>query len=152
MDCTSKKTFNQTPLLKSAQNRFHGGQQPQPLHQPTKTSTINDIASLIAAILPGTTAAQQTSPLGGNQTQQIGNIINPALLPPEVQQQLQKGKQHNTYHTKQERCSFNSTTPNIIVDPAGNTMRKIFHFMDGPHQIITRSGDLFYFSKWDEKK
>ena len=31
-------------------------------------------------------------------------------------------------------------------------MRKMFHFMDDPHQMITRSGDLFYFSKWDEKK
>ena len=30
--------------------------------------------------------------------------------------------------------------------------RYMFHFMDGPHQMITRSGDLLFFSKWDEKK
>ena len=66
-------------------------------------------------------------------------------------QRLEKGKQHDSYLTKQERCLFNSTIPNFIVDPAGNTMRIMFYFMDDPHQMITRSGDLFYFSKWDKK-
>ena len=43
---------------------------------PNTPVTINDIANLIAAVSPGTAAAQQTSPLGGNQMQQTGNIIN----------------------------------------------------------------------------
>ena len=110
--------------------------------------TFNDIASLIVGVSP-VTIGQQTSPLGANQTQQTGN---PALLPPEAQQRLENGEQHGTYLTRQERCSFNLSVTNIIIDPAGNTMRKMSHFMDGPHWMITRSGDLFYFSKWDEKK
>ena len=113
--------------------------------------TINNIAALIAAgVLPGA-VAQQPSPLGGDPTQQTGNIINSELLPCEVQQRLEKGKKQDSYLTKQERCLFNSTIPNLIVDPARNTMRKMFYFMDDPHQMITRSGDLFYFSKWDKK-
>ena len=104
-----------------------------PNQNPNTPVIINDIATnLIAAISAGA-ATQQTSPLDGNQIQQTGNIINPALLPLEVQQRLKKGKQHDTYLTKQEGCSFNSTIPNLIVDPAGNTMRKMFHNMDGPH-------------------
>ena len=51
---------------------------------PNTPVTINDIASLIRVVLPGA-IAQQTSPLGGNQMQQTGNIINPSLLPHEVQ-------------------------------------------------------------------
>ena len=115
--------------------------------------TLNDLANLIAAVSPkGATTTNCTPPVGGNQTQQTSNIINPASLPPEVQQQPEKGDVRDTYLTKQERCSFNLSVPNLIVDPARNTMRKMFHFMDGPHQMITRSGDLFHFSKWDEKK
>ena len=29
-----------------------------------------------------------------------------------------------------------------LLTPAGNTTRQIFHFMDGPHWMITRSGDM----------
>ena len=115
--------------------------------------TLMDLANMIAQVSPNTTNNNnRTSPLGGNQTQQTGHIINPTSLPVEVRLRLEKGDEHDTYLTKRERCSFNSTVPNLIVDPAGNTMRKMFYFMDGPHRMITRSGDLFYFSKWDEKK
>ena len=53
-------------------------------------------------------------------------------------------------HTSPSKKDVGST--NLIVNPAGNTMRKMFHFMDDPHWMITRSGDPFYFSRWDEKK
>ena len=44
-----------------------------------------------------------------------GNIINPASLPLGGQQQLEKGEQHDMYLTQQERCSFNSTIPNLVI-------------------------------------
>ena len=61
---------------------------------PNTPVMINDITNLIGTVLPGAVAAQQTSPLSGNQMQQTGNIINPVLLPPEGQQRLEKGKQN----------------------------------------------------------
>ena len=100
--------------------------------------TFDAIERIIAAILPVTRGQEQRlPPLSGNQNQQTGNIVNPAALPLDVQRRLEKGDEHDTYLTKQEHCSFNSNIPNLIVDPAGNTMRKMFHFMDGPHCMIT---------------
>ena len=110
----------------------------------TTPVTLVDLANLIAQVSPGGGNIHRTPPVGGNQTQQTGNIVNPASLPMEVQRRLAKGDEHDTYLTKRERCSFNSSTPNLTTDPAGNTMRKMFYFMDGPHRMITRSGDLFY--------
>ena len=67
-----------------------------PNQNPNTPVKINDIANLIVTVSPGV-ATQWSSPLGGNQMQQTGNIINSVLLPLEVQQRLQKGKQHYTY-------------------------------------------------------
>ena len=105
---------------------------------PNMPVTFDALERIIVAISPATRGQeQQTPPLGGNQTQQTGNIVNPAALPLDVRRCLEKGDKHNTYLTKQERCSFNSNIANLIVDPAGNTMRMMFHFMDGPHCMIT---------------
>ena len=105
---------------------------------PTTPVTLDALERIIAAISPAGIGQEQRTPsLGGNQTQQTGNIVNPASLPLDVRRRLERGDEHDAYLTKQERCSFNSTIPNLIVDPAGNTMRKMFHFMDGPHRMIT---------------
>ena len=64
---------------------------------------LNDLATLIAAVFPGVATTQRTPLVCGNQTQQTGKIINPASLPLEVQQRLEKGDQHDSYPTKQER-------------------------------------------------
>ena len=114
-------------------------------------ATPQDFAAAIIAAVSPNTQGRNVNPTGGNQTQQTGNIINPASLPPDVRARLLLGEKHDVYLTKEQRGTFDSTTPDIT-DPAGNTMRKQYHFMDGPHRLITRSGDLFYFSKWDEKK
>ena len=107
---------------------------------PNTPITFDALKRIIAAISPATRGQEQqrTPPLGGNQTQQTGNIVNPApALPLDVRRQLEKGDEHDTYLTKQERCLFNSNVPNLIVDPASNTVRKMFHSMDGPHCMIT---------------
>ena len=72
--------------------------------------TINDIASLIAAVSPGTTAVQQTSPLGGNQMKQTGNIINPALLPP-LRYNNDVKKVNNMTLTLPKKSSIHSPLP-----------------------------------------
>ena len=106
---------------------------------PNTPVTYHAFERIIAAISPANRGQeQQTTPLRGSKTQQTGNIVNPAALPLDVQRRLEKGDKHNTYLTKQERCSFNSNVPNLIVDPADNTIvRKMFRFMDGPHCMIT---------------
>ena len=97
--------------------------------------------------LSGSRAVTHTRPDdydGGNQTQATGGAINPDNLPPDVRARYQKGQQHGIVLTKQDRTRFSLT------DATGNT-RSANHYMDGPHRLINRSGDLYYFSKWDEK-
>ena len=70
-----------------------------PNQNPNTPVTINDIANLIVSVSLEA-AAQQNSPLGGNQMQQTSNIINPELLPLEVQQRLKKGSGHLSYQAR----------------------------------------------------
>ena len=65
---------------------------------PNMPVTFDALKRIIAAISTATRGQeQQTPPLGGNQTQQTSNIVNPAALPLDVQQRLEKGDKHNTY-------------------------------------------------------
>ena len=70
---------------------------------PNTPVTLNALERNIAAISPATRGQeQQTPPLGGNQTQQTGSIVNPAALPLDARQCLEKGDKHDAYLTKQE--------------------------------------------------
>ena len=65
---------------------------------PNTPVTFDTLERIIAAISPATRGQEQpTPPLGGNQTQQTGNIVNPAALPLDVRRRLEKGDEHNTY-------------------------------------------------------
>lgn len=92
-----------------------------------------------------TTRPDTDAATGGTQTQTTGNMINPDNLPADVRSRYIQGQQHCLIMTKQDRVPFRLT------DSTGNT-RPAHHFMDGPHRLINRSGDLYYFSKWDEKR
>ena len=152
-----KPNFNPRNLSEFGSNQFTSDNPSTPdvrtaEADPHTPITCADLATLIAAISPQGTARSATTPLGGSQSQLTGTQVNPASLPPDVRARLKQGEAHDTYLTRQERHSFLTSTSNLSIDPSGNTMRKAFHFMDGPNRLITRSGDLFYFSKWDEKQ
>ena len=86
------------------------------------------------------------TPIGGGiQTQQTGTIINPNSLPPVVRSRYEQCLQHDAFLTKHDR------KPYELPDSTG-TIRQSMHFMDGPNRLINRSGDVYYFSKWDEKQ
>ena len=46
---------------------------------------------------------------------------------------------------------FESSVPNLLCDPSGNTKRKAFYHSDTPNRIITATGHLFYFGQADKK-
>ena len=88
---------------------------------------------------------------GGNFDQTTGQLFNPNSLPADVKARFAKAKASDVILTKSDRSCYTSTNPNHSVDPSGNTMRKTLHHMNGPYRLVNRSGELFYFSKFDEK-
>ena len=92
-----------------------------------------------------TTRSDYENVADGSQTRDTGSMINPDNLPADVRSRYIQGQQHCLIMTKQDRAPFRLT------DGAGNN-QPAHHFMDGPHRLINRSGDLYYFSKWDEKQ
>ena len=102
-------------------------------------------------VTPSSTNNANDTPTGGALDQTAGQLFNPNSLPADVKARFTKAKSSDIILTKSDRSCFTSTQPNHLADPSGNTMRKTLHHMNGPHRLVNRSGELFYFSKFDEK-
>ena len=82
---------------------------------------------------------------GGSQTQNTGSTINPDNSPPDVHARCVQGQQHCLILAKQDR---------VPLSPANSTGNNCtaHHFMDGPHRLFNQQGNIYHFSKWDEKQ
>ena len=122
--------------------------------QAIATAFITALGLTPTTVTPGNTTndtSENEISTGGNLDQDIGQLFSPNKLPADVKERFIKAKSSNVMLTKTDRSAYLGTQPNIAVDPSGNTMRKVLYHMDGPHRLINRSGELFYFSKYDEK-
>ena len=106
-----------------------------------------------AAVTPGnaTDHSKHNTPTGGNLAQELGQLFSPTTLPVDTKERFTKAKFRDVMLTKTDQSAYVGTQPNIAADPSGNTMHKILYYMDGPHHLINCSGELFYFSKYDER-
>lgn len=100
---------------------------------------------VVQALLNLVSPSTRVQPLGGNQQQLTGTIINPASLPADVRSRYERALQPDLILTKHDRAEF------LLPDGTGN-IQSAYHYMDGPHRLINRSGDVYYFSKWDDKQ
>ena len=103
------------------------------------------LQNLVSPQASNTGAGTPLSQSGGAQTQLTGNIINPSSLPTDVRTRYERCIQHDVLLTKHDRAAY------TITDNTG-ALRSALYYMDGPNRLISRSGDVYYFSKWDEKQ
>lgn len=141
LDDFSKDPFETAPRTPTNRMSSIPANTPESLEQVIRTALFNMVSPAGAAQSPADTPVQP----GGAQTQQTGNIVNPASLPAVVQERLDKAKRADYFMTKSDRDPFQL--------PMSSTVVQSNHFSSRiGSDLITRSGDLWYFSQHDSKQ
>ena len=138
LDDFSKDPFETVPRTPTNRTSSIPVNTPESLEQVIRTALFN----MVSPPGPDTAPAQ---PAGGPQTQRTGNIVNPASLPAVAQERLDKAKRADHFMTKSDRDPFQL--------PVNDTVVQSNHFSSRiGSDLITRSGDLWYFSQHDIKQ
>ena len=109
--------------------------------------------TLINALSPGSTGNNSSNDFDlGRLRQQEALLFKPDRLPDDVKARYLNAQTKDKLLTENDRKAFLTQTPNLTMDPSGSVARTSYYYLDSPHRLITRSGDLFYFSLWDAKE
>ena len=124
-------------------NLVPGTPQQQQLHRALK--------EVVNSLSPGTLDNTSFDDLG-LLSQRKSQHFKPDALPDNVKERYLKRKAKDKLFTSTERKPFQTETPNTTINPSGIIVKSTFYYQDGPHRLITRSGDVFYFSRYDAKE